>query len=245
MKATVWLATSLILTSASPCAAQEIVLVGPLRGACIATCVRMSVPSPLEWSYWVSSGATYLRWVGNDQLVPFIAVGVELTTGFPDHEKTWTPHRAWRPDPRVGVWANAEARGLTSPGALVETGLTAHLGMVDEYRSTWGAFDLRAGFGYGAFPNGRAPELAVGFGWGYRIAFDRYTWGGACDAVPQPPAVADVTFVRIVTMLRGATTVSAFELQVGIEVTPTVALLARRFDTWGCRNENRRLRKDR
>jgi hypothetical protein len=82
-------------------------------------------------------------------------------------------------------------------------------------------FDLRLGAGYGAFPAGRSPHVALGFGWGYRVAYDRGTWGGACDPPPRAPLLADASVARLVTTVRRATDFPAWEAVIAVEVSPT------------------------
>jgi hypothetical protein len=61
------------------------------------------------------------------------------------------------------------------PLSIVEAGLTAHLGTVDDhlnnliYAAPYGMFTLRLGGGYGVFSDGRSPHIAAGLGWGLSL----------------------------------------------------------------------------
>jgi hypothetical protein len=132
---------------------------------------------------------------------------------------------------RVGPWLAGETR---SAGALVEGGVTAHLGTVDDYVNglvfleRYGVFDLRLAGGCGAFPEGRSPHVGLALGWGYRFVFDRQSWGGACDAEPAPSLLADATLVRLVATVRTATDFPATEVLLGVEISPTMLLAPKR-----------------
>lgn len=249
--ASVALATACgIFTAPSTARAEEIQLDGPLAGACIARLDHYCVPAVLEWTSWVSAGATDLRQGLQGRIEPFVGVGAEVTRGvltyggFPAPYPRYAPgHGSRRLDHaevRLGPWAAGETRAT---GAALEGGLTAHVGSTNDYRyasAQWtplGNIDLRLGAGYGAFLSGRSPYLVVGLGLGYRVVFDRHTWGGACDPMPRADALDDATLVRIVATLRRPTDFPASELLIGIEVSPTSVLV------WS-RAQRRRYRPD-
>ena len=241
-------ATLLAVTSVTEASyAQEISLTGPLKGACIARRDRYSVPSPLEWDYWVGSGIVVD--VARDHATrstSFLAAGGEITTGIAQYAGFPAPARVrgsgpdarpWRgreyAELRAGPWVQAELR---PGGGLVEGGLTFHLGTLDDdlrvlfYTAPYGMLDLRIGGGYGAFPGGRSKEISLSLGWGYRFVFDRGTWGGACDPPPKPSAIADATLLRLALTVRRATDLRAWEGVLAIELTPTWTLVPSRLE---------------
>ncbi len=225
------------LTLAERSSAQEITLTGPLEGACPLILARYRTPASLEWSYWIGTGVSGIRQMGADHVSAFVRAGADMTVGvltYPGFPAPSPPRGFERPqyrgnvaELRLGPWAAAETRAA---GALVEGGVTAHLGTVDDYVNglvyvePYGVFDLRLAGGYGAFPEGRSPHLGLALGWGYRFVFDRQSWGGACDPEPTPPVLADATLVRLVATVRTATDFPATEVLLAIEVTPTMAL---------------------
>ncbi len=132
---------------------------------------------------------------------------------------------------RIGPFVQGETR---SPGALLEGGVTAHLGVLrDNVRFLFvnapaGMFDVRLAGGYGAFSGGRSPDVAASLLWGYRFVFDRQRIvERAADEVP-PLHVADATLIRGVATVRRATDLPAWEIVLGLEVSPTVVLIAPR-----------------
>ncbi len=133
---------------------------------------------------------------------------------------------------RIGPFVQAETR---SPGALVEAGVTAHLGVVhDDVRLLFltdppGMFNLRLAGGYGAFPGGHSPDVAASLAWGYRFVFDRRRLVVASAAPAPPLSIADATLFRLVTTVRRATDLPAWEAVLGVEVSPTVVLIAPRY----------------
>lgn len=235
--------------SAAPCGAQEIELIGPIQGACIARLDRYSVPARLEWSSWLSGGLTLDMPRHNGvRSLPAVGLGAELTLGVLEYPGFPAAKRgsSERGDPegnraelRVGPWTSVERSAV---GALVEGGLTAHLGTTDDSLNALvllaplGMADLRVGVGYGAFPDGRSAHVAIGVGWGYRVVFDRGSWGGACDETPPPALLADATLVRFVATVRRTTDFPATEVGLAIELSPTAALI-------GSRNRQRRHRE--
>lgn len=235
------------LVSSAPVAAQEVRITGPISGACVAVLARYCMPARVEWAYWISGGIlTDIGPRGVERVLPRVGLGAEMTMG------VWSPSmapetftRPWRenrPELRLGAWAGAETR---STGALVEGGLTAHLGTTDDhlntlfYQAPKGMFDLRVGAGYGAFSGGRSPHLALSIAWGYRTVFERHTWGGLCDPVPEPPAIADATLVRLVATLRRPLDFPAWEAVLAVELSPTAVLVP-----WRNQPERRRFRPD-
>jgi hypothetical protein len=221
--------------------AQEIQITGPLTGACIARLDRYSVPATGEWSTWMSAGATGRAGLDVDgvrHVGGVVGIGAELTTGVfryigfpapPLHlRRRKRPPDSWHSrayaEVRIGPWG----QGLTrSDGAVVEGGLTAHLGTVDDdvrtlvFAAPYGMFDLRIAGGYGAFPRGRSPHVAVAIGWGYRVAPDRQSWGGACDPPPSPASVADAALARVVSTFRQPTDFPGWEAVIALEVSAT------------------------
>jgi hypothetical protein len=230
-----------IVAAASPCAAQEISLSGPLAGACPAVLARYWVPARVEWGTWVTSGVTGLVSAGTASASAFVGAGVEATAGVVDYRGFPAPrvglHSAFAPredraELRLGPWAAAETRSV---GAVVEAGVTAHLGTTGDLiqvlflAAPAGMFDLRLGGGYGAFVDrgrgdGRSGHVTLALGWGARVVFARHTWGGACDPAPPPALFADATLVRLVATVRRAIDVPATEVLLGIELSPTWAL---------------------
>jgi hypothetical protein len=234
-------AAALVLTVigvATPSAAQEIVLTGPLAGACPAILKRYHVPAKLEASEWIGTGVSDGRQAGADHVSAFFRAGAELTAGVLSYPGFPAPRRdrigpepppwVWnRAELRLGPWAAAETR---SAGWLVEGGITALLGTTDDYlnwlffTAPWGMFDLRVGGGYGAFPDGRSPHLAAALGWGYRYVSARQTWGGACDPPPPAAPLAEATLLRFVATVRRATGLPATEVVFAIELSPSWVL---------------------
>jgi hypothetical protein len=123
------------LSISAPVAAQEVRITGPLTGACVAVLARYFAPARVEWAYWISGGIlTDVGPRGVERMLPLVGLGAEMTTG------VWSPSldpksctKEWRqnrPELPLGAWAGAETR---STGALMEGGLTAHLGTTDDY----------------------------------------------------------------------------------------------------------------
>jgi hypothetical protein len=241
------LASALVVEmSAMTVRAQELYLPGPLRGACIARLDGYCVPASLEWMYWVTGGVvTGLPGSGAERAAAFAGVGFEVTHGVlryhgflaPDLGRSALSYGAGIRDDaevRVGAWAQAVTRG---PGALVEGGMTAHLGVTRDHLSNlfhwapWGMLDLRGGAGYGTMLGTRSPHLLVALGWGYRSVSARYSVGGACDPTPEPDTFAEATGVRVTATLRRSTELPAWEAAFAVEVTPTAALIPSRLHT--------------
>jgi len=220
--------------------AQEIQLTGPLSGACPAVAWWMQVPATWEWAFWVSGGVAVQG--RGDEIVTFPAgfVGAELTTGvsqwdgFPapglPEDRRARPTEAWRRNQaelRLGGWLVASAR---ESGGLFEGGATAHFGTTSQslrnlvHAALGGMFDLRIGFGHGAFAESRGPHVTAAIAWGYRWVFDRETRGGLCAPRPLPASLADATLVRLVTTLRVPTDLPAWEVVVALEISPTAPL---------------------
>src|SRR5439155_22068363 len=107
----------------------------------------------LEWSYWVSSGVTFGD--GRKDVRATLGVGAELTfhlfeyRGFPAAQEHSLLGRA---ESRLGPWFFASDR-FDGTG-LVEGGAKIHFGGIAA--PSWGTFDARVGFGYGALAPRRA-----------------------------------------------------------------------------------------
>lgn len=212
-----------------PGRAQEVELTGPRVGACTLPLRRHYVPAHLEWAFWNAGGMA----VADHRATSLtVGSGAEITTGvltydgFPARSHTRSGGEV-----RLGPWGYAETR---SAGALVETGLTAHVGALDHglrSPSAFAMFDLRGAAGYGEYGGRGSPHWTIALGVGYRTVFDRltYGWDMACGAVREPDWLADATFARIVTSYRRTTELPGWELTFMLEMTPTVALIGSRL----------------
>jgi len=157
--------------------------------------------------------------------------GAEITFG----SKAWHgfPSGPYGPENdvaelRAGPWLQAIARGH---GLVLEGGAKVHLGGV--YHASWGTFDLRPAIGTGEFEGGRSPLWSMTFAWGVSSEPGRYYAGGACvgphglwGVTPEraPHAIGLASVLNVFGTYRRATQLDAWEVVVGIEVSPTWAL---------------------
>jgi len=240
MRKAAWILAFVGLALPASAEAQEIIgLVERPRG-CDQRLDHRCVPARLEWAPWVGGGIAF--GVG-ERALPALGVGLELTTGVLDWagvplsgeaSDTKGDARGYRAELRVGPWVYAETRGTGQ--AVAEAGLTMHFGSTNDQLPKLaravpgGMFDLRAGGGYGAFPAGRAPHFALALGWGYRVAPDRSSWGGACRPDPPAATLADATVFRLVTTARHSPELEAWEIGLALEVSPTIVMLVSRSE---------------
>jgi hypothetical protein len=176
----------------------------------------------LEWSYWVGGGAV----LGSDNRSTraSLGLGTELTFhlfeyhGFPAARGSNLYSRA---EVRIGPWASAAER--FSIGSVVEGGAKMHFGGIAA--PSWGTFDARAGFGYGAFETERAPHFVVTVLWGIHGVAARFTRRGYCDPPAIPRSFAEASVFRLfVTHRRTFDGEGSAETVIGIEVSHSYLL---------------------
>jgi hypothetical protein len=195
--------------------AQEIRITGPLAG-CPGGHYH---PARLEWAVWNSAGVV----VGQDGPSSATAgIGTEVTARLSAFPRGFEGLYPDDPELRGGLFASAETR---SSGALVETGLTAHL------RTDRDAFvELRGGGGYASYDDRRSAHVGAALALGARFVLERLQ-----PLQPNTPcsherqSLADVTFARFVLSYRRTTDFSGWEMGIGLEVTPTLVVLPRRL----------------
>ena len=158
--------------------------------------------------------------------------GAELTFG----GKVWRgfPSGAYGPENdfaelRAGPWFQAIAR---AHGAIFEVGPKVHLGAT--YHASWGTFDVRPAIGTGEFAGGSSALTSLTFAYGVHSEPGRYYDGGACvgrdghlfGVTPEekPKAFGLASVLNVFGTYRRATDLPAWEVVIGIEVSPTWAL---------------------
>ncbi len=186
---------------------------------CIDVAIHEATPASLEWSFWVAGGL--LLGAGEQDLGASVGVGGELTFGLLEYPgfPSGPYGKEGRAELRAGPWV---AGALHRDGGVVEGGLKLHLGAV--YHASWGTYELRAGSGYGAFPDGKAPHLGGTLAWGVRSVVARYTKRGACDPLPEPLHVAEASVARLFLSYRRAFDDAGHQVILGLELSPTFLL---------------------
>jgi hypothetical protein len=122
---------------------------------------------------------------------------------------------------RLGPWVVGATR---RDGGLVEAGLKLHFGGV--YHASFGTWDVRAGGGYGAFPDERAPHLSATLAYGVRGVLARHIDRRQCEDAPiMAESIAEATVARaFVTLRHGYDDHRAREVVFGVELSPTFLL---------------------
>jgi hypothetical protein len=222
-----------------PADAQQLVLNGPLD-TCDLVLRHYYVPARIEWAVWAAGGV-----IGTFDRPASLALGIgaEATMGVFRYDgfpaRRWKDHfddeHRNRGELRLGPWGQAETR---SAGALVEAGLTMHLGGLNDnlrFPNTYVMFDLRVGAGTGQYTTLRSPHAMIALGIGYRTVFDRLVSGGECDHIRGPHMFADATFARLVLSYRKTTEFIGWEAGLMLEITPTAALIGKRLSAYSYR----------
>jgi hypothetical protein len=129
---------------------------------------------------------------------------------------------------RAGPWFQAIVR---AHGVVYEVGPKVHLGAT--YHASWGTFDVRPAIGTGEFATGRSALTSLTLAYGVHSEPGRYYTGGACvgpnglwGVTPEekPKAFGLASVLNVFGTYRRATDLPAWEVVVGIEVSPTWAL---------------------
>lgn len=187
--------------------------------SCVDLAVHSAAPAKFEWSYWAAGGA--LLGGARRSAGASAGIGTELTLGLAQYRgfPSGVPSTANQAELRAGPWFAAATQ---QDGGLIEGGVKLHVGAV--YHASWGTYELRAGAGYGAFPDGRAFHWAATFAWGVRSVPKRYTLRGFCDPVPERATFAEASIARLLVTYRRAFDDAGHQLLIGIELSPTFLL---------------------
>lgn len=204
-----------------PLAGALVLLAGEAAAAkpCLSRSRDGTHAACMEWSFFDTTGVSVASGHGSS---PTVGLGAELSLlvlryhGFPSG--SYGGHDG---DAEVSVGPFALA-SLREAGGVLEGGLAIHDG--GGWHSSWGSFDLRVGAGYGQFPDGRAPHLVWGIGYGVRSALYRYPGTHWSTARARPlfgqSDVARLSFLH----RRPFGEVHGYELVFGIELSPTFFL---------------------
>ncbi len=191
---------------------QEIVLTGPLSGACAAVWRVQRLPSAVEATHYLSAAAVA---DGSKAGAAQLGMGAELTPA----STTFGPgYTSGRYELRVGAWG----AGATSfPAAMLEGGLSAFLGQVNH----GGRVGLRIGTGFGDAVAGDRAHGTVTALVGLHQFIQRFSKTG-CGVPPATPRIFEFGSVLrlFATGRRGLKGSDRPQWTFGLELSPTFFL---------------------